>query len=193
MKDLRIYKIKNTILNSNSYIVHNHKSAIIIDIGEWETIKKYLIDHNLDLCGVFLTHTHFDHIYGIPDLFKDHSDITVYTSEFGKQALNNPKWNLSRYHNQIIKIDSSKITIIKSTDIIIPFPDCKVNVIETPGHDLSCITYKINDNLFTGDSYIPGLSVIATFPHSDKEMARLWNDRLISASASHHIFPGHDI
>ena len=53
-----------------------------------------------------------------------------------------------------------------------------MEVFETPGHDKSCLTYKVENNVFSGDSYIPGVKVIASFPNSDREDARISKERI---------------
>ena len=46
-----------------------------------------------------------------------------------------------------------------------------LTVLETPGHDKSCLTYYTESVVFSGDSFIPGVKVITTFPRSDKQEA----------------------
>ena len=48
-----------------------------------------------------------------------------------------------------------------------------MEVFETPGHDKICLTYKVENNVFSGDSYIPGVKVIASFHNSDRVDARI--------------------
>jgi glyoxylase-like metal-dependent hydrolase (beta-lactamase superfamily II) len=57
---------------------------------------------------------------------------------------------------------------LKEMDRIDLWQDTVMEVMETPGHDWSCLTYKTDWYLFTGDSYIPGLKVVSTFPKSNK-------------------------
>lgn len=53
-----------------------------------------------------------------------------------------------------------------------------VNIIFTPGHEPSCISYLYNNYLFTGDSYIHGIKVVTTFPRSDKHLSSVSLARL---------------
>ena len=46
-----------------------------------------------------------------------------------------------------------------------------LKAIYTPGHDWSCMTYYTDEIIFTGDSYIPNIKVITSFPKSNKEDA----------------------
>lgn len=148
----------------------------------------------LNIKGVLLTHTHYDHIYGLNVLLKKFPKAAVYTNEFGKNALQSPKINFSRYHGEVddfILLKPENVRMIEDGNRIELNDDVSVEVIATPGHDESCLTYRIKNNLFTGDSYIPGLKVVTTFPNSNKEKAILSEQRIISLAHGCNIYPGH--
>ena len=67
----------------------------------------------------------------------------------------------------------------------------EVKVLATPGHDTSCLSYIIGDNLFTGDSYIPGIKVVAIWPKSDKKLAKESGERLRKMKQQYLIRAGH--
>lgn len=46
-----------------------------------------------------------------------------------------------------------------------------VDVLFTPGHEPSCLSYRVNNMLFTGDAYIPEVKTVVTFPRSNKQQA----------------------
>lgn len=188
---MKIKRYVNSVFESNSYILHENGNAIIIDIGDFEPINQYICELELSVKALFLTHTHYDHIYGIREFLKSFPDVPVYTSFFGKMALCKSNWNFSRYHNDPIEIDSPAIRVIEGLDSIIISNNYEVGIIQTPGHDKSCLTYRIGDTLFTGDSYIPGVKVIASFPNSNKEDAKMWYERLQKMACDYMICPGH--
>lgn len=190
---MHVKRFENSIFSSNSYVVDTGLSAFLIDIGDFEKILEYLEDEKLSISALFITHTHYDHIYGIRKFLNHFPTTPIYTSEFGKVAFNNPKWNFSRYHEDEIAVVSDNIQILHAGDIL-NLSDCfTVNVIATPGHDSSCLSYIIGDNLFTGDSYIPGVKVIASFPKSNKVLASQWYLELESMSDRFNIYPGHGL
>lgn len=166
---IKIHRIINSFYSSNTYILFNEASyAYIIDCGDSELIIKWLRDNNKILSGVLLTHTHFDHIYGLNDLLKKHRDFTIYTNLFGKKALFNSRKNLSLYHESEFIYQGNKISLLDDIDIITLWDFLKIKICKTPGHDKSCLTYSIGDYLFTGDSYIPAHKVVTILPKSDK-------------------------
>ena len=44
-----------------------------------------------------------------------------------------------------------------------------IKILETPGHDWSCLTFHIGKHLFTGDSYIPNARPQYHFPKGNKK------------------------
>ena len=67
---MTIHRIVNSVFHSCTYIVYEEWSndAFIVDCGDVQPIKEYLQRHNLKLAAVLLTHSHFDHIYGLPEI-----------------------------------------------------------------------------------------------------------------------------
>lgn len=188
---MRIHRIVNSVFTSNTFIVSEESRAVVIDVGDFEPLKEYVEKNGLEVEGIFLTHTHYDHIYGLKRFMEHHANVPIYTSEFGKAALNNPKWNFSRYHDDEILIESPRIGILRGGERL-KLLDCQeLEVIATPGHDKSCLSFRIGKRLFTGDSYIPGVKVIASFPNSDREEARRWYEILEEMSKSMSLYPGH--
>lgn len=186
-----IVRFINKVFNSNTYLLYEKQNAVIVDIGDTDELFDFIRTHSLTVKALLLTHTHYDHIYGIRNFMNNYPEMPIFTSQFGEVALNNPQWNFSRYHNDNIAIQSNRvITMIDGQDLrLSPIPVIKV--IETPGHDRSCLTFQLEDMLFTGDSYIPGIKTVDTFPKSDKLLAKYWTEELMKMSEKYKIYPGH--
>ena len=101
------------------------------------------------------------------------------------------KLNFSRYHNDPIILSGNNIKVLREGDKVELSTDINLEVFETPGHDKSCLTYKIDNNLFSGDSYIPGLKVIASFPNSNKIDAESSKERIKKIAEGINLHPGH--
>lgn len=186
-----IVRFINKVFNSNTYLLYEKQNAVIVDIGDTDELFDFIRTHSLTVKALLLTHIHYDHIYGIRNFMNNFPEMPIFTSQFGEVALNNPQWNFSKYHNDNIAIQSNRvITMIDGQDLrLSPFPVIKV--IETPGHDRSCLTFQLEDMLFTGDSYIPGIKTVDTFPKSDKLLAKYWTEELMKMSEKYKIYPGH--
>lgn len=188
---MEIIQIVNSIYNSNTFILKQNDRAVLVDVGDIEPI----LDLNLSrIEAIFITHTHYDHIYGILNLIHYYPDCKIYTSEWGKKALASDKLNYSRYHDDPIICNSKNINVLYKGDKINILNDVVIEVFETPGHDKSCLTYVVGKNMFSGDSYIPGLKVVDKFPHSNKidaenslqQIKKMFDDEM-------NLYPGHGV
>lgn len=171
MNNVNIKEFVNSIFASKTYILYqnNHDKVWIVDIGDTEPVIDFLIEKDLSVSGVFFTHSHFDHIYGINDFLKKFPDCIIYTSEYGKIALKDAKKNLSFYHEQPIEYSEDNVQVLKEGDKIELFPNIYLEVLETPGHCPSCLTYYTDDYIFTGDSYIPNEKPVTKLKGGNKE------------------------
>lgn len=171
--------IVNKISSSITYVIPTatHRNCFLVDCGDVEKI----IEDGWNVLGVFLTHAHTDHIYGLNKLLEVFPNALIYTNENGKKGLQNPRWNLSHYHYDVedIVVDKEEnIHIVDKEGVLNLLDGLSIEVLFTPGHDPSCISYKIGNKLYTGDSYIPGIKVVTTFPKSNKEQAVISLSRL---------------
>lgn len=112
---MKVKQIINSVFNSNTFIIHDEGIALIVDMGDFEPLKKYLKENHITPLALLITHVHYDHIYGVPEFMKSYREVPIYTSTEGKESFKNPKWNFSRYHDDPISIDSPKIKILSSS------------------------------------------------------------------------------
>lgn len=185
--------IVNTIFNSITYIlpVGDTRDCWLVDCGDVEKV----IEQGWRVRGVLLTHAHFDHIYGLNRLMEAFPDALVYTNEVGAEGLQNPKWNFSRYHTEVDNFVFAKpenVRLIEGEGSLAVDKDLEIEALFTPGHEPSCVTYRIGDMLFTGDAYIPGVKVVTNFPRSNKQLATESLVRLQEMERSGlKVMPGH--
>ncbi len=189
---MKITQIVNSVFNSNTFILSevDSLSVFLIDIGDFVPVISQMKEC-ATVKGVFLTHTHYDHLYGIRQLAQEFPDCMIYTSSFGQEALASDKKNFSIYRDDSIVFTSTNLQVLREGDKIDIFPNKILEVYETPGHDKSCLTYKIGKHIFSGDSFIPGLEVVTSFPNSDKMEASISVQRITSLANSNNLYPGH--
>lgn len=185
--------IVNSIFNSMTYIlpVGDSRDCWLVDCGDVEKV----LEQGWRVRGVLLTHAHFDHIYGLNKLVEAFPDALVYTNEAGREGLMSPKWNFSKYH---VEVDNfvfkklSNVRILESDCTLILAEGMSVDVIFTPGHDSSCISYLFRSMMFTGDAYIPGIKTFQNFPRSNKQQVAESLNRLLNIEKTGvEIMPGH--
>lgn len=192
---INVETINNTLLQSRSYLLWNEEEldVYIVDCGDIIPIHNFLSAKGKSLKGIFLTHCHYDHIYGLRHLLEDSTQVSIYASIETEQGLRNSRINLSRYQGKPFELDAEvKVSLIGSHSEISLF-GTELQVLETPGHDAGCLSYRIDNRLFTGDSYIPGLPVFYKWKRSDKRLA-LENERRLKKLAEDcmlDVYPGH--
>ena len=171
------------MFKSNSYTVLN----TVIDPGdEWAGF--YYVG------TVLLTHAHFDHIYGLNRVIELNPNVRIYTNESGREMLLNARKNLSFYHETPFVIsDPSHIVTVKDGDEIVVGKGLIAKAIFTPGHNPSCITWQIDNCLFTGDSYIPGLKTVTNLPGGNKGQAEESLALIKKLAEGKTIYPGHKV
>jgi glyoxylase-like metal-dependent hydrolase (beta-lactamase superfamily II) len=199
---MNIYKHINSISTSITYVLYipDSDNVWLVDCGDADEIIKWLESNKKILSGVFLTHTHYDHIYGLNKLKRALPDFKTYTSADGIKGLYDPKLNMSFFHTAFYhdNIDSyifefNDVYELKESDKIELWPNIELGVLETKGHDRSCLTYKVDNYLFTGDSYIPGIKVITNLPKSNKEDAEKSLNKILYLQEKDDLIicPGH--
>lgn len=191
---MKVETIVNSLYASTSNIIvlPNSRDAWLVDCGDAEQIVRFVDRNNLILKGVMLTHGHFDHMYGLNRLAEYDRDLKVLTNDAGKEMIINSRKNLSFYNNMPVSFDyPDMIETVGDKEKVELGAGIEAEVIFTPGHNPSCISWIVGDIIFTGDSYIPGLKTVTNLPKSNKSDA-LKSERLIlSLAEGRTIIPGH--
>ena len=89
-----IHDITNSIFTSKTYILSKlgEDKAWLVDIGDIEPVLSYIDERHLFVEGMFLTHAHFDHIYGINSVFDRFPRTKFYVAnDYGRSVLYDPK------------------------------------------------------------------------------------------------------
>ena len=191
---ISVYDITNSIFTSKTYILYKEglEKAWLVDIGDIDPILEFLQRHSLSVEGVFLTHGHFDHIYGLKSLIEAFPDSKVYATEYTKQAIASDKLNMSRYHETPFAYQGDNIVVVRDGESMCLFDDeSPMRFYETPGHNPGCITMVIGNLIFTGDAYIPGVKVNTILPHADKELAKQSLDKILKLAEGKRVLAGH--
>lgn len=188
---LELNRIINSLFTSCTYILDVGANCVwLVDCGDLEPLLPLL--YGKQLKGVLLTHAHFDHIYGLNELLRLYPDTLVFTNEIGKDALLDAKKNMSFYHETpFVFQHPEQIRIANDDDVIELSEKLKAQVVATPGHHPSCLTYVIDDAIFTGDSYIPGVKVVTNLPKGNKKQAQESLAKISELSRGCTIYPGH--
>lgn len=116
------------------------KQALIVDPQKDLTDPlKFLSTHGLTLAGMLVTHTHHDHIAGVPELWKLYPKLTlgVHAQDAGRLGLSPEKKNL------MVPLEDGFVWKLGSSG---------VEAIHTPGHSRGEVSLKFGKYLLTGDT-----------------------------------------
>lgn len=190
---ITVEQIKSSVFTSNTYVISGkHSDEVwLVDVGELEGVLQ-LLGEKQYIKGVFITHPHYDHIFEINNLLYRFPNCHVYSSDAGREGLFCSKLNLSKYHEVPIVFEGANIEVLKEGDSISLFKNYSLEVIATPGHDWSCLTFQVGDYLFTGDSYIPNVEVVTKLRGGDRDANRQSLEKIMNRfDEKTTICPGH--
>lgn len=171
---MNVKRFVNSIFTSNSYLIYfdDLPDTWIVDPGDSEPILDWIFINNKIPKGILITHSHFDHIYGINQIIEKYSDISIYSSLEAKIGMQCSKLNASYYMEFPFTVESKNFKIISNNDIVKLSYNLNAKVYFTPGHNNDCMTFLIGNYLFTGDALIPGIKVHLKSKYSNKEQAQ---------------------
>jgi len=141
---------KNTLLQvwpipafDDNYIwcIHDGKSALVVDPGDFAPVEDYLLQNSLTLTGILITHHHADHTGGVLNLLHRFGDALPVYGPAGDD------------------IPGRTELVMENDQVEIAIPRISLKVFEVPGHTLSHIAYFANTQanvlepmLFCGDT-----------------------------------------
>ncbi len=181
--------IVNGTLEENCYFIVRDNVCFIVDPGyEKELIQKYVETNNLKVEGILLTHGHFDH-FGAVNCF----DVPVYMNELDKNNLEDHyKVGFSKYNVSIdFNLEDIKFEYVKDGDKI-KLNNSEIEVIATPGHTVGSTCFKIEDELYSGDTLFRETVGRWDLTTGDKEVLKKSIKKLLNEySENLKVFPGH--
>ena len=188
---LNVKSAVGRVMNSVVYSLSDGISLdyYLVDIGDFDAARS-ILPKNANVRGVFITHGHHDHIFGINALKEAFPDCMVYASEECASMLASAKENLSKYLEMPMEY-KGEVSLLHDGDAVRLFEDVTLKTIAAPGHNPSCLCFEVEDYLFTGDSYIPGVKVVTNLPEGNKKTAQESIEKILEIGLGKKICPGH--
>jgi glyoxylase-like metal-dependent hydrolase (beta-lactamase superfamily II) len=185
----------NSPVNSNCYILHSNSSndALLIDPGSADVsaILEYLETNKLNAVYIFLTHEHFDHIWGA-DQIRQLFGSKIIATEICSEAITNPKKNLSLFYDQV-GFSSCGSDIGISDDVFkTEWNGYNVTCFKTPGHTPGSMCILIYGKLFTGDTLLRNANAVTKLPGGNAKSLKNSVDTILALRDEVAvIYPGH--
>jgi len=160
-----------TCIHTNTYLVYSKKSkmAAIIDVaGPIDSLLSLVSEKNLQVKYFLFTHSHFDHVMGLPELKKQFPDARICISKQAyEDMLIQKEWGIQNFGQEWVETMQkdpgtkkmfnfnpdtfNKPDILLEDNQILEFGSLKICAIFTPGHSRGHMCFSINGALFSGD------------------------------------------
>lgn len=183
---LKIYKILPIGFASNTYLLTNDgENAVAIDPSQPRVLQQ-AEERGLKIAAVLLTHGHFDHVGGCFAL--SDRGVPIYCAEAEKELVGGED-SLYRKHGAPMPVFKVK-PVLKDGDKII-LAGIEFSVIATPGHTAGSVTYRAEDNLFTGDTLFDDSVGRTDLPTGNAEELVKSVKKLYALAGDYTVYAGH--
>ena len=191
---MKVEQFATGILGTNTFlaIIEETKQAVVIDPAALpKRLKNYIVEQELQVEAVLLTHAHFDHIMGV-DLFAEEFGVSaVYVHENDAEMMENPVLNLSNVYTN--GYTYSKYICIRDKQIL-KHAGMEFQVIHTPGHTSGGVSYYVKEAgvLFSGDTLFHASIGRTDFETSSmSDMIHSIKEKLFELPDDTLVYPGH--
>lgn len=174
----KIEKFKVGDVGNCTYMVFDpeYKNAVLVDPA-WDAnkIEEFLYKLDLSLKGIILTHSHYDHT-NLVQYFAEKFNCNVY---------------MSKHEVEFYKFSCVNLISVDDDDII-NVDNLSFTCILTPGHTIGSMCFKIDNNLFTGDTlFIRGCGFCNCYGGSIEQMFNSINRLKDILKGDVLLYPGH--
>ena len=191
-------KIETLVLGSvrtNCYLLINEgtRETLVVDPADRvDVIARKIVDEDLTLKAILLTHGHGDHILAVNDLKKQFG-VKVYAAKAEEPLLLNPEQNLSQALFGIAVTVKPDILLEDGQEF--EAAGIRLRMIHTPGHTPGgCCYYQADEKvLFSGDTLFCGSIGRTDFPGGSlSELIRSVKEKLLILPEDVKVYPGHE-
>jgi glyoxylase-like metal-dependent hydrolase (beta-lactamase superfamily II) len=160
------------------------------DVRSADAILKYAAETGLTIAWVLETHAHADHLSGAPYIkAKTGAKVAIGEHIRDVQRIFRPVFNATD-----VSGDGSEFDKLLSDGEMMKIGNLDVEAIYTPGHTPACMSYRIGDAVFVGDTlFMPDYGTArADFPGGDARTLYRSIQRLLSLPPQTRLFMCHD-
>lgn len=188
---MQIKEMQLGMIGTNCYIFweDNAKECAVVDPGDdGELIARSIQGLGLAPVAVLLTHSHFDHILGIPGLRRVWPGLPVYChpadipEETQQSSFGMTVPTVAAFGGITPYTEGDKVTVGPLT----------VEVLHTPGHTKGSVVLRVNDVLFTGDTLFRGSMGRTDLPGGSYSEIMASLARLARLEGDYLVYPGHE-
>ena len=178
-------------IETNTYVVYNEsKDCLVIDPSTGvDPVLQFIVQEQFTPQAILITHGHFDHIGGIPELVSRFPSLPVYIHPGERSMLRRPEENLSqmmgidfRYEGNASDIDEGPFTVGSFSGMAMLIP----------GHSPAGCAFLIGNILLCGDILFAGSIGRSDFPGgSQTTLVEGIKEKLLTLDDAVVVCPGH--
>lgn len=175
----------------NTYILHDGKSAAIVDPGaDADKIFDYLTANELDATAIIITHAHFDHVGAVGELQKRLPTVRTYMSAVDFDVL--ARDGFVSHCGYDIPVEPFAVdNKLTEGDEFNLFGHNFV-VMSTPGHTVGSVCYIVDDEtILSGDTLFKHGIGRSDFAYGDGKALSASLAKLFGLRKNYKILPGH--
>jgi glyoxylase-like metal-dependent hydrolase (beta-lactamase superfamily II) len=168
---------------------YDHRSGKA-DVRSADAILKYAEESGVTIAWVLETHAHADHLSGAPYIkAKTGAKVAIGEHIRDVQRIFRPVFNATD-----VSGDGSEFDRLLTDGEKLMIGNLEVEAIYTPGHTPACLSYKIGDAVFVGDTlFMPDYGTArADFPGGDARTLYRSIQRLLALPPETRLFMCHD-
>lgn len=172
-------------IGTNCYILEDEttKKAAVIDPGdEAGRILAELKKSDVQVEYILLTHGHYDHTTGVPELHRALPGARIYIHQADAHGAG------SRLYPLAGEVDG---LLYYGEGDTLPLGGLTIEVLHTPGHSPGSVVLKVADVLFTGDTLFAGDCGRTDLRGGSWEEILRSLGRLGNLEGNYHVLPGH--
>ena len=195
-----MHHIKSFAFNpfsENTYIIFNeNKNAFIIDPGDFSEVEnnilnQFIIDNELKVQNILLTHAHIDHVLGLQKAF-DKYKVPILMHELEKEILDRNPMDANRF-GFFFKPFEGEISYLNENEIISVDED-EFKILHVPGHSPGHIAFYSEAQKFiiSGDVLFEGsIGRTDLYKGDAQELLKSIREKLFVLEDETKVYNGH--
>ena len=183
--------------SENTYIVFNeNKNAFIIDPGDFSEVEnnilnQFIVDNELKVQNILLTHAHIDHVLGLQKAF-DKYKVPILMHEMEKEILDRNPMDANRF-GFFFKPFEGEISYLNENEII-SLDDYEFQILHVPGHSPGHIAFYSEAQKFiiSGDVLFEGsIGRTDLYKGDAQELLKSIREKLFVLEDETKVYNGH--
>ena len=183
--------------SENTYIIFNeNKNAFIIDPGDFSEVEnnilnQFIVDNELKVQNILLTHAHIDHVLGLQKAF-DKYKVPILMHDLEKEILDRNPMDANRF-GFFFKPFEGEISYLNENEII-SLDEDDFKILHVPGHSPGHIAFYSEAQKFiiSGDVLFEGsIGRTDLYKGDPQELLKSIREKLFVLEDETKVYNGH--